>query len=720
MAVLLSALASGFGAGSLFATGPSLDQFRLAWAWSTSGDRLGSAGFEVADLDRDGKLELVASASVDRENPYLNEGRWFVVEFDGSSALQTWSSFVYEDRLRAVRLSQGVEPASIVAATRSRAYIYDASSRHLLNEFPLQTSDTAGFAIADIDSDGSAELVACDDSGLFVHDYLTGVALDANFALDCKAMDVGQLDGDPALEIAVTGGTFGTLVIDGDSLAVQWADLQSSGGLVLVSNALEDENDELLYLPAEDGALRAVDVDTEKTIWFGGSAYATSVSRGDLDGDGSFEILLSYSQGPIEALDELDGQTLFSVETDPTVTGAAVEVADLDFDGDVELVVPVRPVSLGSETIAAFDVASLATVAEMIRTSGPVADVVSEATSGSLRSSLGTASHGGTQYDGEFARVLRFDPPNFVLGDTTILPYTAWEAVSLVAAQLDDDPASEICFSYAEDGGGTIRCEDAWTHEEHWTVHLGESPSTLVAADLDRDGTLELVVGTHLPALYALEGVTGWLRWRTPILWQVESTFSVVRYGNVDLDADLELVAGGVVDGPYSEQVVVFDALSGALEWGPHAGQTLAFDVAQLDGAGREELVIGSVGGEVQVLDPVSGGVSQPLADYGAPIESLRIADFDRDGAPDLALCVGGHLIVRGGAQASDLYVSPYLHSRAGYSDSLAIADLDGNTVPEILVGTYQGLAVFEVPMSLVFADGFESGDTSAWTVVAP
>ena len=66
------------------------------------------------------------------------------------------------------------------------------------------------------------------------------------------------------------------------------------------------------------------------------------------------------------------------------------------------------------------------------------------------------------------------------------------------------------------------------------------------------------------------------------------------------------------------------------------------------------------------------------------------------------------------------IYASPYLHPLAGYSDNLRLADLDRNGVAEVLVGTYVGAAVIETPMIQVFADGFESGDTSAWTTGLP
>jgi hypothetical protein len=45
----------------------------------------------------------------------------------------------------------------------------------------------------------------------------------------------------------------------------------------------------------------------------------------------------------------------------------------------------------------------------------------------------------------------------------------------------------------------------------------------------------------------------------------------------------------------------------------------------------------------------------------------------------------------------------------------LLAGDFDGNRVPEILIATQDGIAHFEAPLWVLFADGFGSGDTSNW-----
>ena len=544
-----------------------------------------------------------------------------------------------------VRLSPS-EPRQIVAATRSAAFFYDAVTKALLREYPLQTIDTSGIGIGDIDGNGVLELVACDETGLFVHDFQSGAALASNYSFDCRTLAMGQLDGDSALEIAVTGGTFGTLVIDGATLSVQWADLPSTGSLLLISGASADANDELLYQPVEGGEIRAFDVDQNSTVWLGGGPYLTSLSRGDLNGDGDLEIIVSGLDGIAKVLDELDGAILWTIDPEPFANGLAAALADVDFDGDADLVMPLGDSQPSNETIAAFDVASSAAVFVLDRIESPIVDLATgDLTDPPTRFVATASSSGEFSWNGP-AHLLRFDVPELELAYSSAIENPeASGTVNLLSAQLDSDAASELCVAYSENGGGIVYCEDGQTHEEQWRVHLADGPVSIVAADLELDGSNEVLIGTSLAAVYALDGEVGWLRWRTEIFW--DASFSVVRVGNVDLDAALEVIAGGSGSGPHPDLLMVFDAQSGALEWGPHLTQALAFDVGQIDQDEVDEVVIGTEGGEVRVLDPITGSTSPPLSDFGQTVHSLRIADLDRDGVADLAVCAGGRLLSR-------------------------------------------------------------------------
>ena len=124
--------------------------------------------------------------------------------------------------------------------------------------------------------------------------------------------------------------------------------------------------------------------------------------------------------------------------------------------------------------------------------------------------------------------------------------------------------------------------------------------------------------------------------------------------------------------------------------------------------------------GNVATLDPLSGQPGPSLASLGARIETLRVADTTRDGSPDLHAIVGRHLVVYDLAQGLVAWTSPFLGRRSGEYDTLWIGNFDADAAPELAVNIQSGFAIFESPLFALFADGFESGDTSAWSGVVP
>jgi hypothetical protein len=270
----------------------------------------------------------------------------------------------------------------------------------------------------------------------------------------------------------------------------------------------------------------------------------------------------------------------------------------------------------------------------------------------------------------------------------------------------------------ADDSGNhRVRCEDGASHLVQWETGLPDDDGvvSLLAADVRGDDTPEVLAGSGMGFVYALHGTTGWLAWRSPPLGEWAS-FPILRLGEVTGDAAAEVVAAPT-DTYYP--MAIFAAESGALVGGPFDAGIVAMDLAQLDDAGAQEIVVGSEYGSVGILDPASGQLS-PIATFGFPLYGLRVSDLTRDGVSDLVALVDGRIVVWGGAEQAEIWSSPHLGENAGGSDSFWIGNFDSDYVPEIAVNTFNGLAIFEVPLAAIFRDGFGSGDTSAWSEVRP
>lgn len=196
----------------------------------------------------------------------------------------------------------------------------------------------------------------------------------------------------------------------------------------------------------------------------------------------------------------------------------------------------------------------------------------------------------------------------------------------------------------------------------------------LAAGDLDNDGIFDLVVGTRtdneIQVLHGNgdgtfthvegepSGGTGWM----------------VVLGDVNGDGDLDVTAAG---GEASNGSVLLGNGDGTL--GPAAtyaasGLTLATDLGDLDGDGDLDWIVSSFsGGRWHVYTNDGAGAMSPDQEIFAPSNASCsiMVDFDRDGDLDLALV-------------------------DEIADVVALMQNSGSAV--------------------VFADGFESGDTSAWS----
>jgi hypothetical protein len=100
----------------------------------------------------------------------------------------------------------------------------------------------------------------------------------------------------------------------------------------------------------------------------------------------------------------------------------------------------------------------------------------------------------------------------------------------------------------------------------------------------------------------------------------------------------------------------------------------------------------------------------------------LRFEDVDRDGDPDLAEIHFSNGVVNLYLnQEGVLETTPsWSYDSAGVGTAIAFGDIDGDDMPDLVVGNSGDVSVMvflnllESPV-LIFSDGFESGDTMAW-----
>jgi hypothetical protein len=653
-------------------------------------------GLGAADVDGDGAIELVVGTSVEYAPGGVPSGYWFVAATDPGLP-QEWTSLSYATELRGVT-SVAVPESRLVVLTASELQLLDGGTREILSAYPLPTTGTLDFAIADLSPGASLELVLCDEQDLFVLDFVTGALRNQAPGLGCRDLETGQLDGDPALEIALAGNAGGVRVLDGVTLAIEASDTDAQGQRIAVADLNLDGFLDLVYNLSPIQGIRARDSSTWSILWEDAAAYSLDVAAGNLRGDGRAEVVAADWNGEIRVLEGESG-ALLGVVAGWTGGAKALALVNIDADTGLEIVASAESHQSSESDLIVADGAALEIELADVRLRGPFPGLSPADLDGDGRPELATASGG---------RLLSFDLVERRL-DYVGPSGSSAGAIASALAQLDGDPSLEQCTL----GPYRLRCEDTSSRLLEWEIAFPYLATSLLAADLDGDGSNEVLVGTGFPAVYVFEGNSGWLRFRTAILPGFASEFQVLRTGNVDSDPDQEIVAGGV-------GVAVFDGLTGALESGPYGLGISALEIGEIDGTAPAEILVGTISGSVARLDASTGALSPIIPAIGDRIESLRLADATRDGLPDFIYSDGNHVRVWGGAETTEIWRSPYLNVRAGMSDGLYVEDVDANSVLDILVDFGLGFAIFESPLFDLFADGFESGDTSAWSAAVP
>jgi len=238
--------------------------------------------------------------------------------------------------------------------------------------------------------------------------------------------------------------------------------------------------------------------------------------------------------------------------------------------------------------------------------------------------------------------------------------------------------------------GGTLTLLRAsapgvWAHA--WTVPAAPVARGIAAADLDRDGRLDLAVAsaksTHVAVLLA--DAAGGVR---TTLQEAGTAPFAVAAADLDGDGFVDLaVANETNAGERRGDVTVLygDGTGGFPRRLTLAAGTYPADVeiADLDGDGRRDLAVLSWGsGDVSVFHALADGGFAPASSVphgGGPAYGLAAGDLDQDGTTDLAVADAAGLVhVLCNRGAGVLVPADVLTVGAGARD-VAAADLDAD-----------------------------------------
>jgi uncharacterized protein (TIGR03437 family) len=379
---------------------------------------------------------------------------------------------------------------------------------------------------------------------------------------------------------------------------------------------------------------------------------AQYVALGDFNGDGILDSATETSTGIAVNLFHADGTFSTTSYTINGIQTTSIAAVDFNGDGNLDLAVPVMPDASGQGHIAIL---------------------------------LG---HG----DGTFGT-----PSSIAAGS---FPFY------LATGDFNSDGKLDLAVTYlSATGSGSVGVlvllgKGDGTFATPVNYPVGLAPATIVAADFNGDGKLDLAVLDAelgiVNKLWVLVG-KGDGTFRTAVSTATGTRSGYLSYADLNHDGKLDAVIADLIG---SDMAVLMGNGDGTFQ-----PPTLYLAAAQPVSVGIQPLGDGNTA--LFVGDAISGNIAlgfaapdgtigiPPLQSIGQSTAAIAAGDLNGDSQPDLVISdpVAGNLDVLL-ATGKGQFGSPATYSAGNTPGALAIADLKGNGVLDAIVGSASGLGV--------------------------
>ncbi|MEM1229437.1 MAG: thrombospondin type 3 repeat-containing protein [Pseudomonadota bacterium] len=535
------------------------------WQYSVWGTSIGRSGMVPVDLDADGTLELLLGTTI-RGGGFAQNSNWHIASYEPAIdqyVIRHTSDYDESGVSHVAAYEIGGRMQILQGTPTGDIKLFDGVSYAETATLSLDQDPITDSTLADANNDGAPELVLSTARKTYLL-RPDSLALIDSFDYGGDGFAIGNVDQDPNLEIAYSGGKI--LEITGSNASEEWDfSTYGSGAYITAADVDADGIDELVVARAWS-YIDVYDVDVRSPKYqINADLDIQALLARDITGDGIAEVLYGDGQwGNIYAHDGSTGDELWRVRN-PEHGTTRIAIADMDSDGTAELMWGAGWTSTGADYFYAHDLETLELEFQSPDLVGPfTATTVGDADSDGEQEVVALSFESNSGYDDGVLH--RFSAETFALeymGDTRAFDGFAWTGIHDVAVgDLDGDGDQEILVATDRLYDGRIYILNGTTGVREQVIELdGGSPvHALALADMDLDGDLDIVAGGGVEhtgsdgtAIYILDGRTGALLWRSVALgafWN-ETTSLEVRDLNRDGYADILAVAGGIyrIDG---------------------------------------------------------------------------------------------------------------------------------------------------------------------------
>lgn len=609
-----------------------------AWTYGDMWVNIGSRGMISEDVTGNGFPDLM----------FANSKWWFVLENNGVEPSMHWISKLFEFSLG--REIQKLFSYTPQIGSPTVAVAYNNRTIDLIEiecRVPFETIDLSGESgnfkdvlLVDVDKDTQLEMVITDGTDVMIFSAAPPYALELRIPnIGGSQVLVGQLDDDDDLEIV--SQRLGIGYVFSKSGQLEWENANGFGEFLSLGDLDQDGKHEIIGAGSD---VEVFDVELQTMKWRVAVAPEADALRvGDVDGDMVPEVLFTATDPRIIHCYRGDGTPMWSL-SDAQFGPSKLFLMDLNRDGVNELFFGAGRTTTETDKLYMVDTATQLVTWE----------------------SLG--------FDGGFN--------------------------SVAVADLDGNGTEEIVMCVPESGrfgtkSGVVQIFDGRTRKILWKGIMSGTPLNLDAADLavadvDNDNLKEIVVISNRSfSVFSFDGTNN--RLDLEIVgpsWE----FDEVALSDIDNDNVVEILVTNKGE-PHSG-FLVFDALTGALEWtSPDIGNIhpAQIEVADLDADGNPDIVLTDFQ-RARIYDGVTKQLKHIIPRANT---AMTLANIDND--PYIEVLLGN---LDGNVEAYDGKTYDHELSQNIFPDDsiyvLRYADLRGDATPEWIIGRDYDLFVYQ------------------------
>lgn len=562
--------------------------------YSIMGTSIGRNSMHSIDIDNDGTVELICTAS---SQGFGSGEFWYIMHYNSTdnSCDQIWTSTQYSKRittLEVIDINNDNTYEILLCFNDGTIQIYNGKTRELTKEVKPVNEQINSIVYADGNNDSKKDFVISCANNTYVVDPIT-YSVKSTITQGSNYVRVGNVDANPDNEIVLSYGA--VYRITGSTVSNLWRFNKNGTGMVELSNIDGDAAQEIIF--AESWyKINIYDADTKTTKYtITTDLDIQSLYLKDTNNDGVDEILYGDGQwGKVFCYDAVTRAKMWSV-TNPEHGVAAINYADLNNDGKQELIWSAGWTSTGADYLYIHSVV---------------------------------------------------DNKLLWRSDDIVGPFYA-----IAKGDVDQDGKDEIvAVSYESESGygsGVLLIIDAQTNKLKWKsdgdffYQVWTGIYDLAINDIDNDGQNEIIIAagqTYTGKIWIVDGKNHSIKSSNLFTSDDIDEFYSLTVDDVDDDGEPELMAVS------NSTLYAIRASDWAIKWKvsvPSIYYKPILRCADLDGDGKKETILCK--GEIQIVN----GLDQSYSNSDeSNYNNFDLFDYNEDGVLDIvASTTNGHIV---------------------------------------------------------------------------